>query len=297
MASALSVSGGVVARVLAVAALSFREARRRWVVVAAFIMTIVYLALYGVALHYAAKDMMGAGDVIGGGQAMRTIIASQMLYVGLFPASLVVALIAIFSSVGAISGELDTGVLYGVLTRPIRRSELVVGKFLGTGTMLALYAVVMLGSVVGLAVWQMHARVGHIVGALALFVLEPLILLSLSLLGSTKLPTIASGVLVTAAYGIAFIGGWIEQIGSLIGSQVMANIGIVSSLLVPVDAMHRKAVSLLLPGAAGLSGMGGPAAVPFGSSAVPSVWMVVYAVAFTLVVIALAARALGRRDL
>jgi len=74
----------------------------------------------------------------------------------------------------------------------------------------------------------------------------------------------------------------------------MQNIGIVCSLLLPVDAMHRKAMSLLVP--AGLLGFDA-SEMGIGTPALPSVWMTMYAAAYIVVVVWLAGRAFSGRDL
>jgi Cu-processing system permease protein len=281
-------------RVDAVAGLTFREAIRRRVVLAAALMSAGFLALYGVGLYYGQKAVWTTAQP-GISEFMRREMGAQLLYVGLFPASFLVALTAVFASAGTISSELDSGVIYGVLARPIRRSELVVGKAIGLAGMLAVFAVLLNGAIIGLAAWLVHAPLMPTWPAgLALLVLESMPLLALAILGSTRLPTLANGVLCTAAYGIGFVGGLIEAIGGLFQNPTMANIGIVSSLLMPLDALHRKALSLLLPQGL-LFQQGGPPGM--GGSALPSSTMVVYAVAYTLLVIALAARVFSRRDL
>lgn len=289
-------ASGTIRRVLAVAALTFREAWRRKIVVAAVAMSAAFLVLYGLGLHFAATSP-GSTDATAPQALLRAAAAAQMLSVGLFPASFILAFTAVFASAGTIAGELETGVLYGVLARPVRRWELVVGKFVGLATMLAAYALVLVSAVVGLAAWQIGTHVNAVPASLALFVLEPIILLALAVLGSTRLPTLANGVLVTAAYGIGFVGGLIEQIGALIGSNTMSQIGIVSSLLMPFDAVHRKAVALLVPGGSQLAG-GGPSILATGTiSAVPSAWMVAWAVGYVLCAVLFAARVFSRRDL
>ncbi|HEY3318232.1 MAG TPA: ABC transporter permease subunit [Coriobacteriia bacterium] len=281
-------------RVLAVAALTLREASRRKIVLVAVLMSAAFLALYGLGLHYAAVQLLTGGRM-GIDELLRRGAAAQMLYIGLFPASFIIALAAVFASVSTISGEVESGVAYAVLARPIRRSEVVLGKFLGLGALLVSYALVLDGAVIALAAWQIHAPVRLWPGALALMTLEPLVLLGLALLGSTRLPTLANGVLCTAAYGIGVVGGFIEQIGGLIRNDTMVQLGIVTSLLTPLDAVHRKALSLLLPG--GLLFGQGTAGVGLGESATPSTWMMLYAVGYVAVAVLLATRVLRRRDL
>lgn len=287
-------AGGSARRVLAVAGITFREAWRRKVVLAAVAMAAAYLGLYWLGAHYTGVQFARAGAG-GPSDLMQRAGAAQLLYLGLFPTSFIVALTAVFASAGAISGEVDSGVMAGVLTRPVRRWEVVTGKAIGLASMLVLFSVAVMGGLIGIAVWQMGSPVKDALPAMALFTLEPLLLLALALLGSARLPTLANGVLCTAAYGIGFIGGLIEQIGAVIGNSVMTNIGIVSSLLVPLDAVHRKAVALLLPGGLLMGGAGGGPGMP--ASATPSVWMVVYAVGYVVALVGFSALVFKRRDL
>lgn len=282
------------ARILAVARVTLREALRRRIVAVALVMSALFMLLYGLGLHYAATDLLNIARN-GAGELIRRAAAAQLLYIGLFPASLLIGLAAVFSSAGTVSSEIESGIAYAVLARPLRRGEVVVGKFLGLGAMLVVFAFALDGTVIGLARWQLGSPVLNWTGALALMALEPLILLALALLGSTRLPTLANGVLCSAAYGIGFVGGFIEQIGGMLRNQTMMQLGIVSSLLMPLDAVHRKALELVIPG--GLLIGEGAQAAGLGASTTPSVWMLVYAVGYIVVFVALAAASLRRRDL
>jgi Cu-processing system permease protein len=287
-------------RVGIVAGLTFREAWRRKVFLAALIMSIGFLVLYSLGLYYAGREIVTSTTGGGLGEAanalMRRTIAAQMLNYGLAPTSLIVGLTAVFASVGTISGEIDTGVLHGVLARPVRRGELIAGKFLGLAGMLVVYDVLLVGAVAGLAHWLVGSPISQPVPALALFALEPLILAALAILGSTRLPTLANGVLCTAAYGIANVGGLIEQLGGLIKNATMTNIGIAVSLMLPVDAIHRKASALLVPGGL-LSIEGAASAMGVGVPSQPSAAMVWWTVVYIIGAVSLAAWSFKRREL
>jgi Cu-processing system permease protein len=117
-----------------------------------------------------------------------------------------------------------------------------------------------------------------------------------SLLGGAMLSTLANGVLVFGLYGVAFIGGWIEQIGSFFSNQVAGktaiNIGIITSLIMPSEALWRRAAHELqspLVAALGIS--------PFSSGTYPSLVMIFYAVFYIALAFALAVRQFNRRDL
>ena len=132
----------------------------------------------------------------------------------------------------------------------------------------------------------------HALEGLGLLLLEGLVILSVALLGSTIFSTLANGVLVFMLYGIAFVGAWTEQIGSLLDSQTAVDLGILSSLLLPSEALWRRA-SYLMQSSVTRSFL---AASPFGSGSVPSNWFVVYAGFYALVMVMLALRAFARRD-
>jgi hypothetical protein len=77
--------------------------------------------------------------------------------------------------------------------------------------------------------------------------LEGLVVLTLSILGGTRLSTLTNAVVIFMLYGLAFIAGWIEQIGSFLRSEAAVNIGIIISLLIPSEAMWKRAAYLMQP--------------------------------------------------
>jgi Cu-processing system permease protein len=290
-------------RVIAVASLTFREAWRRRVVLAAAVMALGFLAIYGAGLHFVA-DQIGHGLSFDAELSHRGA-AVQMLALGLYTSSLLIALTAVFVSAGSVSAEVD-GVIYGVLSRPVRRWEIVVGKFIGLVVMLSVFDAALNAAVIGLARWLMAVPLVSWPVGMALLVLEPLPLLALALLGSSRLPTLANGVLCTAAFGIGLLGGMMEQVDGLVSrvvsmaggihSGTLTYLGIVTSLLMPLDAVHRLALGALLP--QGLESFGPLPGLGGGTDAlVPSNGMMIYAGAYVFVMLLLAARAFSARDL
>jgi Cu-processing system permease protein len=122
-----------------------------------------------------------------------------------------------------------------------------------------------------------------------------LLLLSVSILGGTYFSTLANGVMVFGLYGVAFIGGWIEQIGSFMPdqtAQAAMNIGIITSLLLPSEALWKRAayeIQSPLVASLGVS--------PLSSSTYPSNLMIMYAVGYMLIALILALRHFKHRDL
>jgi Cu-processing system permease protein len=131
----------------------------------------------------------------------------------------------------------------------------------------------------------------NIVSGLSLLLLEALVLLALSLLGGTRFSTLTNGVLLFMLYGLSFIGSWVEQIGALLESRAAVNIGIITSLVLPVEALWRRASYLMQPP------LLRAVPTPFNSSSPPSNAMVIFAVIYMVVALLLAVWSFNRRDL
>jgi len=277
--------------VLAIIKITFREALGRKVMLISLILAAAFLGLYGTGVHFVAKDLARHPNPM-----LAQMIYPQLLSFGLYFGGFIVSFLAIFSAVGAIASEIDSGIIQTIIPKPLRRYEIVLGKFLGSGFFLAVYAVLFYTAIYLLVHLQSGIKLSGFGNSMALFALQPMILLAVSLLGSTILPTMANGVLAFAIYFIGIIGGIVEQIAWLINSAAMQKIGIAASLIMPADSMYRKIVSLLLKPsenpALAIQQMG-----PFGSMMEPSIWMVIYAVLYVLVLTAIAVYSFNKKDI
>jgi Cu-processing system permease protein len=279
---------------LTIALLTFREASRRKVLLAALILGIVFLTIYGLGFHFLTAQMEKNTSTVHLIQLNE--VRNFLLMAGMYVVNFLAAIMTVLTSVDTLSGEISSGTVHTLLSKPIRRWEIVLGKWLGFALMISLYLLLMGGGVMALIYLRSGYVAPHPLRALALIWLNDLVLLSVSLLGGASLSTLANGVLVFGLFGIAFIGGWIEQIGSLlndtVSSHVAMNIGIITSLIIPSEALWRRAAHELqspLVGALGFS--------PFSTGPYPSTIMLVYAILYAGGAFFLAVRAFTRRDL
>lgn len=277
-----------------IAHLTFREAARRRILLAALLLGIVFLVVYGLGFHYINVEIEKDPSQVGAVQLneMRNFI----LMAGLYVVNFLTAMMSVLTSVDTLAGEISSGTIHTLVSKPIRRWEIVLGKWLGFCGMITLYLLLMGGGVVGLVYLRSGYLVPHPVPALALILLNALILMSVSLLGGTRFSTLANGVMVFGLYGIAFIGGWIEQIGTFLrnqaAGQTAVNIGVVTSLLLPTEALWRRAAHEMespLVSALGFS--------PFSSSYYPSNAMIIYALIYLSAAVALTIYLFQHRDL
>ncbi len=272
-----------------IARLTLREAASRKILWAALWLGLAFLVLYGVGAYFIQREVAREGVPLA---AMREIY-SFLAMAGLYVVNFLVVMMTVLTSVDTLAGEIASGTMQAVATKPLRRFEIVLGKWLGFGAMLALYVALMGGGVVIVIYALTGYAVPGLLRGLALMVLEGLALLSVSILGGTSLSTLANGVLAFGLYGLAFVGGWIEQIGSLLQNETTVNIGILSSLLMPSEALWRRAAFEMQSSLTRDLGN----ITPFSPTSVPSETMILYAVAYVVVMLALALRRFSRRDL
>ncbi|MFY0542620.1 ABC transporter permease subunit [Brevibacillus sp. H7] len=282
--------------------ISYREMLSKRIFSITLLMSLAFLLLYAVAVYFAAgqmSDMLGrrsTADLI----MEQGFISTQLLGVGLYFGSFITALLAILSSVGSIAQEIDSHQIDTWLARPLPRRTYLVGKFIGLGSLLVVYAAAMFAGIiltnqlVGGEVLAVDVTAGQILKAAGLFVLQPVILVSVALFLSCTASTVTGGIVLIILYGIGFIGGFIEQLGALMEKAELVNIGIISSLVFPIDALFRKMTILLFdqpdnPLSLAAQGL-------FGSLSAPSDAMLVYTVLYGAVALWLAVRTFVARD-
>jgi Cu-processing system permease protein len=273
---------------LAITLLTFKEVIRRRIILITLFLTLVFLVLFGTGVHYGYEEMAGQAG------PLEMMLTQQFLALGLYFGSFIVAFLAIMAVVGAISGEIEGGTIYAIVPRPVKRSAIILGKLLGYGFMLCVFAVLFYIAILLIIRFNTGLNVPVKPATLGLFCLQPLILLAVSLFGTTFLSTLANGIAAFMLYAIGVIGGMMEQIGYLASSEVLIQIGIVSSLIMPADAIYRKIVySLLATPEVSMASMLGP----FGSMSEPSAWMLLYTGLYILCFLVLAVRIFSKRDL
>ncbi|WP_054937402.1 ABC transporter permease [Moorella stamsii] len=286
------------------ATFTFREAWRKKVVLVAGVLTLAFLVLYGTGLHFIARDMVNTANPAATATSYFAMMQSILLFVmGLYLASFLVAGLAILAAVGSVAGEIENGTLYTLAVRPLSRSDLLLGKFLGQAAMLVIYAALFFLALAGLVYWQTGLVIPGLVPALGLFILEPLVLLAVTMLGTTRLTTLGNGVLAFALYAIAVVGGMMEQIGALMESTAAVYTGVVTSLILPADAIYRRLVAAVVDRMPVGNGQDVPYFInpqsmlgPFGSQSTPSDWMLVYTLVYIVILLSVAVCIFNRRD-
>ncbi|MTI86191.1 MAG: ABC transporter permease [Firmicutes bacterium] len=264
---------------LNIARLTFMEVSRKKIFMVTIVLSLIFLLLYGVTLERAAEDMARMKDMGGQQMVIQQVIGSQLLGLGLYFASMLLALLSLMASVGSVASEVESGLLHAIVSKPIKRSDIILGKYFGYGLMLSSYALVLFSGVMAINyaynanVLSLLTKPLLVYGAL-LFALQPMILLGVAMVFSTLTRTLTAGIISFTLYGLGMVGGFLEQIGGMISKSSLITIGIVTSLVIPSDALFRKVVSIINGNQE--NPFSALAAAPFGVTVPPSNAMLVY---------------------
>jgi len=257
---------------------------------AAFILGLLFLVVYGLGFYFIQQDIYRtARDT---SRIAMNEIYSFFFMAGMYAVNFLTIGMSVLTSVDTLSGEISSGTIQTLVTKPVRRAHILVGKWVGFIIMLTLYLLLMAGGTIALV----YAIAGYLppnaAAGLALIWVNGLLMLSLSFLGGSFTSTLANGVLGFGLFGVAFVGGWVEYVGWFTRNKVAVNIGIISSLIIPTEAIWKRAASIMespLIGAIGFS--------PFTSGSPPSPLMVWYALVYIIIILVLALRKFNKRDL
>lgn len=268
--------------------LTLHEALRRRILVAALIGGGAFLALYAIGFHFVARQI----ETHPASLIENRVVLTMFTLAGLYVVNFLVLVFAVLVSVDTLSGEIESGVVQTIAARPVRRREVVLGKYLGHAIVLAGYFVLTAGGVLAVAWLRGHYALPGVWRGLPLMLLEGLVMLSLSIAGGTRFSTITNGIMAFGFYGVAFIGAWIEQIGTHTGNDATRVIGTVASLIMPTEALWQRAAHFMQPPI-----MAQLASTPFSPASVPSVAMVWWAVGWAVAALGLGLAAFRRRPL
>jgi ABC-type transport system involved in multi-copper enzyme maturation permease subunit len=278
---------------LTVAGLTLREAMRRRVVWALLVLTVVLLALSA----WGFSKLIGLDTDLGtitSGEAR--LVASLMLNLIMFGFSLIAAIGTAFLAGPTLAGEVESGQALAILARPVRRSGVLLGKWLGLIAFGCGYVILaglgqllVVRAVVGY--WPPSAASG-----LALLAAETIVLLTLALLLSSVVSTMASGIIAVGLFGATWVAGVVGGIGAALGNEGVARVGTVSRILLPTDGLWRGAMNAFQdPSALGQMGPG-QGGFPFLSPAPLTLAYLAWAVVWIAVIWGLTALSFQRRD-
>ena len=289
MPSALSSAATVIG-------LSIQEGVRKRVFLAVLVLTLGFLALYGLGAHFAFQ---GADEFAGGEEKIldpQAFTGATMFGLAMFATLFLGAVLAVFLTLGVVRGDAETGLLQPLVVRPIGRTTMLLARFAGAASLSAAYVVVVYLAAWGITRATGHWSPDHLLGPALALALGVAIIAALSLLASTLLTVTAQGIVVFMVFGAGLTAGLLAQIGHAIDSDSLHTIGRVASWALPFEGLYAAGLHALISDTSGLTGVVLQLG-PFGGSEAAGVGLIAWAFVYMLGVLALAAAVFARRDL
>ena len=269
------------------AAVTFREAARKKMLWMALAAGGAFLILFGTGLHFQAKDFAAHGM----SPVLRREISFTMVTMGLYAVDLLALLMTILTSIDTLSGEIASGTIQAIATKPVPRWQVLLGKWFGFLGMLTAYIAIMVVGVNAITYAMAGVTARHLASGLSLMWMESVVLLSITFAFATYFSTLTTGVLTLGLHGLAFLGGWIEQFGAITQTQRAVNVGVIASVLMPSEALWRRAAFEMQSPLASAMRIS-----PFSTLSVPSTAMIFYAAIYLTIALVIAIRRFSQRD-
>jgi ABC-type transport system involved in multi-copper enzyme maturation permease subunit len=280
---------------LTIAKLTIGEAARRRVLWVLAILAVVAVGLtaWGISVLVGGARRDGIADL-----EIKFAVSQILIFIA-FMFGFVLVMTAAFFGSPAIATDLESGIAQAMLARPLRRSSYLLGRWLGLAVVVVAYAVISgflaigaVGLVAGYLPPDPILPVLYLAG-------QALVLLTLTVLLSTRLPPIAGGAIAVVAYGLAWMAGVLGKIGLALGTTALVTMGDALRFLLPTDALWQGVVYGLEPSFV-ISQVGDEFIArnsPFFAAAPPPIAIVAWSAVWVALLLALAVSQLRRREL
>jgi Cu-processing system permease protein len=284
-----------VSHVRIIAAFTLRESLRRRVFLVVALLTVAFLALYGLGTWQLNRDV-GQVGANGLGVDPEVLVGATLLGLAMFGTMFLGTVLAVFLTLGAVRGDAERGLLQPLLVRPVTRRTLLLGRYTAAATVCAGYVVaVFLATTVLTWIFGGWWPDRWVVPALGL-ALAVAIIAAVSLAGSVFLSATANGIAVFMVFGAGLVAGLLGQIGEALSSDTLQNVAKVASWLLPFEGLYQAALAALTADTVGFTRLAINLG-PFGAAQSAGAGLWLWAIVYLALVGAWALRGFARRDL
>src|SRR4051794_32147160 len=171
----------------------FREAVRRKVFAVVVLLTAIFLVLFWLATHYVFTRLSTITPPADVHVDTRTFAGAFLMGLAMFATLFLGVVLAVFLTLGVVSGDAERGLLQPLVVRPIGRGTLLLARFLGAAGVSVAYVLI-----VYFAAMLITGETGHwwpdrVVAPGFELAGGVVIVVALSLLGSVILTSTANG--------------------------------------------------------------------------------------------------------
>jgi ABC-type transport system involved in multi-copper enzyme maturation permease subunit len=236
---------------------TLQEALRRRLFLAVSALSVLLLIMYAFIVHFVVvQSTKGATH---GGESTQLFMLVGGLFISvpsIWMVYLISGILTIFLAVGMVSSEIEAGTFSIIIPKPLRRYEIVLGKWAGYVLLLGGYTALLYFAFLGVIYWQTGYWPDQAFSALGMLELAILALLGLATLGSALVSTVVNGAIILILFISAPLASFISTVLAIMSSTQtvtftpspsLQNTITVINLIIPTDALWHGAVYYLLP--------------------------------------------------
>lgn len=272
---------------------------RRRVFPVVLVLTAAFLGLYGFGVYKAyqsidphAVESIGAGGLVD----QRVLFSATLFGLSIFAVLFLGTVLAIFLTHAVVRGDAERGLLQPLVVRPVGRAALLAGRFGAAALVCAVYVVAIYTVSMLITHWVTGWWPDRIVLPAVELAAAVAVIVAISLFGSIVFSAIANGIAIFMIFGAGLVAGLLGQIGEALNSGSLKTIASVASWALPFEALYQDGLHEITANTTGLTGLLLQLG-PFGGANAGGHWLRLWAVAYLLIIGALAALAFARRDL
>jgi Cu-processing system permease protein len=207
-----------VSAVVTIMGYGFREAVRRKVFAVVLLLTAAFLVLFWLATHYVFSRLSTISPPADVNVDTRTFAGAFLLGLAMFATLFLGVVLAVFLTLGVVSGDTERGLLQPLVVRPVGRETLLLSRFLGAAGVCVVYVLAVYGIAVAIIdVSGSWSPPSPVVPGLELAG-GVVIVIALSILGSVVLSSVANGIAVFMLFGAGLTAGLLGTIGHALKS-------------------------------------------------------------------------------
>src|SRR5204862_1038321 len=244
--------GDGLSSVMVIAGYGFREAVRRKVFLVVLVLTALFLFLFWVANHFVFRDLSSISPPPDVAVDTRTFAGAFLVGLAMFATLFLGVVLAVFLTIGVVSGDAERGLLQPLVVRPVGRSTLLLSRFLGAALVCVAYVLGVYFGAMAITGLTGHWWPDRIVWPGVELAVAVVIVIALSLLGSVALSSTANGIGVFMLFGAGLVAGLLGTIGHALNSHAVKHASTIAAWALPFDALYQDGLRMITENASGL---------------------------------------------
>src|SRR5581483_9960391 len=184
----------------------------------------------------------------------RTFAGAFLMGLAMFATLFLGVVLAVFLTIGVVSGDAERGLLQPLVVRPVGRSTLLLSRFLGAAGVCAAYVLGVYFAAISITGLTGHWWPDQIVAPGIELAAGVTVVIALSLLGSVLLSATANGIAVFMLFGAGLVAGLLGTIGHALNSRAISHAATIAAWVLPFEALYQDGLRMITGGTSGLTG-------------------------------------------